>query len=451
MSYVIVKKKSKKKKELFSSMLLTKEAESPKEKNKKVSSKRKSTSLSPVKILNEILNPHAYRGKKIKEKTLVIDLDETLVHSSFEPNESADVMLQVDFDDNNQNCDIYLSIRPGAREFIKSLSNYYEIIIFTASNSKYAEPVMNLLDDKNIIDKKLFRENCTFKEGVYIKDLTQMGKDLRNVVLIDNNVVSFAFQNENGIPIKSWFDDYNDIELFKLVPILKNLSGFYDVRTEIKKFVSNNTFIWMKGINWLKENLLNINFYNDLVKVMERERNAKTIETIDVTRDNSLFNDINETHRNTDEFIKITNNFFYETIGNIKIVDGESECDEEDTYGRVLTEVGEKREVLKKSVSTSNKKKEGNLSRTRFSNTTSNSNSITATSSKKSSFLGNVIANMKSKIVLNKDKIKELKMQPGYKKVSHHFPSYSINFFNVKKTHPKKKKNVINDLLNTTK
>ena len=72
-------------------------------------------------------------------------------------------------------------------------------------------------------------------------------------MLIDNNIVSFAFQQDNGIPIKSWFDDYNDIELLKLVPILKNLSGFYDVRTEIPKFVFSNTFIWMKGINWLKD------------------------------------------------------------------------------------------------------------------------------------------------------------------------------------------------------
>ena len=42
-------------------------------------------------------------------------------------------------------------------------------------------------------------------------------------------MLSFIYQQENGIPIKSWYDDYNDLELFKLIPILKNLEGFYDV------------------------------------------------------------------------------------------------------------------------------------------------------------------------------------------------------------------------------
>lgn len=48
-----------------------------------------------------------------------------------------------------------------------------------------------------------------------------------------------------------------------MIPILKNLSGFYDVRTEIPKFVVGNTFIWNRAFNWLHENcLIDINIAN---------------------------------------------------------------------------------------------------------------------------------------------------------------------------------------------
>ena len=106
----------------------------------------------------------------------------------------------------------------------------------------------------------------------YIKDLKKINKDLRNIVFVDNNVISFKLQEKNGIPIKSWYDDYEDLELYKLIPILKNLSGFYDVRVEISKFVQNKTFIWSKSINWLFENCLNSSYLNEIDSVLLKEQ-----------------------------------------------------------------------------------------------------------------------------------------------------------------------------------
>ena len=80
------------------------------------------------------------RGKK----TLVLDLDETLVHSSFKPPEHADIVLPVEIE--GKICYVYVLVRPGALQFLEELSTYYELVIYTASLSKYAEPLMKILD-----------------------------------------------------------------------------------------------------------------------------------------------------------------------------------------------------------------------------------------------------------------------------------------------------------------
>lgn len=421
---------------------------------------KKSTSLSPVKLTANT----RYTKPKIKEKTLVIDLDETLVHSSFDYFDSPDLIVKVDLEDTGTTCDIYVSIRPGAKSFINELSNYYEIIIFTASSSKYAEPLMNVLDEHKNVSQKLFRENCTVKEGLYIKDLTQLGRDLRNIVLIDNNIVSFAFQQDNGIPIKSWFDDYNDIELLKLVPILKNLSGFYDVRTEIPKFVSSNTFIWMKGINWLKENMLNVTYLNEVENVLKIEK--RNFELGNEANLSELNEETKQKEKNTsNDFIKITNNYFYDNSNNIKIV--EDETDEEFEYERMLTEIDHSKKeeheskVLKKSSSLKKKKFDKQYINYKCRNNEGKKVNINNNSTlddifkkfpklnkkidfstkeknktlKENIYFGNKINNTSDS--KNKNNNGQLE-----KKVIHHFPSYSINYVGMAQKKSKTKKNL---------
>lgn len=71
----------------------------------------------------------------IKVKTLILDLDETLVHSSFKPfNIRSDIILKIQIDGKIH--DIHVLIRPGTSEFLEKLSSMYELVIFTASLSK---------------------------------------------------------------------------------------------------------------------------------------------------------------------------------------------------------------------------------------------------------------------------------------------------------------------------
>ena len=103
------------------------------------------------------------------KKTLILDLDETLVHSSFTPFEKNDIVLNVDFEGVMYN--IYVLVRPDAELFIKTVSKFFELVIFTASISKYASPLLDILDKEKNIKHRLYRDQCTFINGIYIKDL----------------------------------------------------------------------------------------------------------------------------------------------------------------------------------------------------------------------------------------------------------------------------------------
>jgi RNA polymerase II subunit A small phosphatase-like protein len=81
-------------------------------------------------------------------KTLVLDLDETLVHSSFKPIADPDIILPIDIE--GRVCNVYILVRPGCNLFLTEMAKYYEVVIFTASLSKYADPLMDILDEKNI-------------------------------------------------------------------------------------------------------------------------------------------------------------------------------------------------------------------------------------------------------------------------------------------------------------
>ena len=81
-------------------------------------------------------------------KTLLLDVDETLVHSSFTPTDKADIVLPIDIE--GRTCNIYVQVRPFCCEFIVEVGKYFEVVIFTASLSKYAIPLMDILDHQNV-------------------------------------------------------------------------------------------------------------------------------------------------------------------------------------------------------------------------------------------------------------------------------------------------------------
>ncbi|XP_065051887.1 carboxy-terminal domain RNA polymerase II polypeptide A small phosphatase 1-like [Rhopilema esculentum] len=167
-----------------------------------------------------------------KKKCIVIDLDETLVHSSFKPVRDADFIVPVEIDGSIHQ--VYVLKRPHVDEFLKRMGELFECVLFTASLAKYADPVADLLDRNGIFAARLFRESCVFYKGNYVKDLSRLGRELGKVVIIDNSPASYIFHPDNAVPCTSWFDDMSDRELLDLIPYIESLNAVDDVVVSIR-------------------------------------------------------------------------------------------------------------------------------------------------------------------------------------------------------------------------
>ncbi|XP_051910096.1 CTD (carboxy-terminal domain, RNA polymerase II, polypeptide A) small phosphatase-like a isoform X1 [Hippocampus zosterae] len=160
---------------------------------------------------------------------VVIDLDETLVHSSFKPISNADFIVPVEIDGTVHQ--VYVLKRPHVDEFLQRMGELFECVLFTASLAKYADPVADLLDRRGVFRARLFRESCVFHRGNYVKDLSRLGRELAKVIIVDNSPASYIFHPENAVPVQSWFDDMADKELLELLPIFEGLSKEDDVHS----------------------------------------------------------------------------------------------------------------------------------------------------------------------------------------------------------------------------
>ncbi|KAI1774785.1 NIF-domain-containing protein [Hypoxylon cercidicola] len=170
------------------------------------------------KFLLPPVQPHL-KGRKC----LVLDLDETLVHSSFKILHQADFTIPVEIEGNFHN--VYVIKRPGVDQFMKRVGELYEVVVFTASVSKYGDPLLDQLDIHKVVHHRLFRESCYNHQGNYVKDLSQVGRDLKDTIIIDNSPTSYIFHPQHAVPISSWFSDAHDNELLDLIPVLEDLAG----------------------------------------------------------------------------------------------------------------------------------------------------------------------------------------------------------------------------------
>ena len=152
--------------------------------------------------------------KKLTNKTLILDLDDTLVHTLNEKK----TYSQKDLNLLEINSAFYIDpkkglkspvkyiIRPYALSFLQNIFPFYEIILFTASDQSYADSIIDKLDpEKNLIDHRLYRQHCIPIKNQHIKNLKILeNRDLKNIIIVDNLIISFKDNFDNGIYVPTF-------------------------------------------------------------------------------------------------------------------------------------------------------------------------------------------------------------------------------------------------------
>ncbi|KAJ9122436.1 hypothetical protein QFC22_001861 [Naganishia vaughanmartiniae] len=199
-----------------------------------------------------------------RPKTLILDLDETLIHSTSRPMSlqssgmgSGSGMLGIQLSGlfsggkhqrggggargeghvvevvlGGRSTLYHVYKRPYVDHFLKKVSSWYTLVIFTASMQEYADPVIDWLDGgRGYFAKRLYRESCALQpNGSYTKDLSLVEEDLSRVCFMDNSPVSYNWNKANALPIEGWTSDPNDEALLDALPILDSLRFTSDVR-----------------------------------------------------------------------------------------------------------------------------------------------------------------------------------------------------------------------------
>lgn len=98
----------------------------------------------------------------------------------------------------------------------------------------------------------MFREHCTFYNGIFVKDMSQLGRRMQDIIIIDNSPSCYLFQPENALPIESWYDNKDDRYLYDYIPLLKELADVDDVRPFIMASVKDNILDIEKALQLLK-------------------------------------------------------------------------------------------------------------------------------------------------------------------------------------------------------
>jgi len=121
------------------------------------------------------------------------------------------------------------------------MGQLYEIVVFTASVAKYADPVLDILDIHKVISHRLCRDSCYNHKGNYVKDLSQLGRNLASTLILDNSPASYIFHTSNAVPVSTWFNDPHDTELTDLIGFLTDLTAVDDVTEVLDTMIGSTT------------------------------------------------------------------------------------------------------------------------------------------------------------------------------------------------------------------
>ncbi|KAK8524564.1 hypothetical protein V6N13_015584 [Hibiscus sabdariffa] len=177
------------------------------------------------------------------KKTIFLDLDETLVHSSPDPPpKTYDFIVKPSI--GGQIVNFYVLKRPGVDFFLEEISKEHEVVVFTAGLKQYASQVLDKLDPEGrFISHRLYRDSCKEVNGKFVKDLSEMGRNLGRVVIVDDNPNAYFLQPENAVPIRPFVEDSEDRELEKLLRFFEWSERLEDTRVAVMQYFNGGGIV----------------------------------------------------------------------------------------------------------------------------------------------------------------------------------------------------------------
>ena len=194
--------------------------------------------------MDELQDKMVTFGPPSRLKLLVLDMDETLIHARFlthpsqEKSDDGNFFVTLASENAEHNVKVSVKTRPFLDNCLEHLAKFYEIAVFTAGEQAYADAILDYLDEeRQIIKHRLYRQHCVkVGDGIYVKDLRIISdRNIQDIILVDNSIVSFAFNIDNGVPISAFTRQENDEELLYMVSYLEEIYSFPDVREQISK------------------------------------------------------------------------------------------------------------------------------------------------------------------------------------------------------------------------
>ena len=339
------------------------------------------TIIEPQCKLQKFLPPKTSKF----HKTLVLDLDETLIHSYFDccsprpPDLSYDIIIE------KRKIHVNSIVRPGAGEFLENVSSIFEVVIFTASLSEYANPLLDFIDKNKKCKYRLYREHCcSLSNGFtnsFTKDLKKLDRDMKNLIIIDNNPKSYILNKDNGVPIKTWVEDINDRELLRLIPYLIFLSSekIEDVRPFLRQVNSGNILNYDKFdeiINKYNSENLKSKKDDSVNNNLTNSNNNNNLNNNGIIKENKKINgNDNNNHDNSKDIKKLNGNFNSENNINKKINTDEQNIKENNNKiieipnNNIIPKENKKsNEKINKNVENKNKKENNNNNKVETAN-----------------------------------------------------------------------------------
>lgn len=170
------------------------------------------------------------------EKLLILDIDETLLHST-------DVPLPIDHDFMFAHYFVYL--RPYVHEFLAFCQAHFKVAIWTAGNEIYADQVVqNLFGQDYALEFVWSRKRCTprfnpedfkYTYQKHLKKVKNKGFPLEQVIMVDNTPAKLVKNYGNLVRVKDFKGDQGDDELAILQDYLLHLKTASNIRTIEKR------------------------------------------------------------------------------------------------------------------------------------------------------------------------------------------------------------------------